>query len=212
LAQLLAADAIQPEFRKQALIEIGKRALGRPSLTVHRAHVVALHASTATKGAFELTGGGRPEVRNSFELFEKGAIDATIQCLKSQDDEVLELASRALINITVDGAHPLLLPSMHAHAHAPRSRAWRPHDPPATEPSRDDVYDGGGIPLLVNLLQRPNENIQANALWALINLTNNGAWQRWPSTYIEIYIYICFYMRDVTVVTNKMFSISWRCP
>ncbi|ELR14215.1 Armadillo/betacatenin-like repeat domain containing protein [Acanthamoeba castellanii str. Neff] len=125
LAQLLAADAIQPEFRKQALIEIGKRAL-------------------ATMGAFKFTW-EHPDVSNSFELFEKGAIDATIQCLKSQDDEVLELASRALINISVD------------------------------EPSRDDVYDGGGIPLLVNLLQLPNENIQANALWALINLTNNDA-------------------------------------
>lgn len=50
--------------------------------------------------------------------------------------------------------------------------------PTPTEPSRDDIYDGGGIPLLANLLQRPNENIQANALWALINLTNNGARQR----------------------------------
>lgn len=128
-------------------------------------------------GAFKFTW-EHPDVSNSFELFEKGAIDATIQCLKSQDDEVLELASRALINISVDGAHPplpLLLPSVHTHAHTQtRLFAWRPHTTP-TEPSRDDVYDGGGIPLLVNLLQLPNENIQANALWALINLTNNGA-------------------------------------
>ncbi len=49
---------------------------------------------------------------------------------------------------------------------------------------------------MVNLLQRPNENIQTNALWALINLTNNGAWQHWPSL-----IYI-LYMRDAT---NNMF-------
>jgi hypothetical protein len=36
------------------------------------------------------------------------------------------------------------------------------------------VYDGGGIPLLIGLLEYPNDNVQTNVVWALINLTNNG--------------------------------------
>jgi hypothetical protein len=40
---------------------------------------------------------------NCQELFERGAIDATIQCLNSEDEEMLELTTKALINISVDG-------------------------------------------------------------------------------------------------------------
>ena len=42
------------------------------------------------------------------------------------------------------------------------------------EASRDDIFDLGGLPILVKLLQHKNEAVQINAAWVLTNMSNTG--------------------------------------